>query len=143
MGGSHYFFHHRLLIAANMFSADFSKRLAPMATTRKKRAFIVTRQLLEITMKKTTLNSQYQLSKKRGNSIVALKKFSCIYFNREQLYVALRCMSKLLVFRELKMFNISQICILPSLIVVSRGIKLKIVVAHFGFKSFNSATCDE
>ena len=60
MGGSHYFFHHRLLIAANMFSADFSKRLAPMATTRKKRAFIVTRQLLEITMKKTTLYSQYQ-----------------------------------------------------------------------------------
>lgn len=71
-----------------------------MATTRKKRAFIVTRQLLEITMKKTTLNSQYQLSKKRGNSIVALKKFSCIYFNREQLYVALRCMSKLLVSLE-------------------------------------------
>lgn len=45
MGRSSYFYHHRLLKAAKMFSADFSQTVSAYGYQAKKRAFIVTRQL--------------------------------------------------------------------------------------------------
>ena len=87
-GRSHHFYHLRLLIGV-----DFSQRLAPTGMRfpgDKKRAFIVNRQLLEITMKKTTLNSHYYVAKKKktwrlfNRSLENLTSVSYFYLNRER-----------------------------------------------------------